>query len=96
MRARHGHRSGEPTKPRAKEQDHAPLGTSGNPTVCPARPAHHVGLHLRCDLPEKGKGAGLVLPYCDTEAMNERLAEISNAVDPGAHAVLILELARFV
>lgn len=43
--------------------------------------------------PKKGKGAGLVLPYCDTEAMQEHLAEISSAVDPGAHAVLILDQA---
>ena len=43
--------------------------------------------------PKKGKGAGLVLPYCDTEAMQEHLFEISNAVDPGAHAVLILDQA---
>ncbi|MGF6175037.1 hypothetical protein ABIE33_003345 [Ensifer sp. 4252] len=43
--------------------------------------------------PKMGKGAGLVLPYCDTEAMQEHLAEISNAVDPGAHAVLILDQA---
>lgn len=43
--------------------------------------------------PKKGKGAGLVLPYCDTAAMNEHLKEISLAVDPGAHAVLILDQA---
>lgn len=43
--------------------------------------------------PKKGKGAGLVLPYCDTGAMNEHLKEISLAVDPGAHAVLILDQA---
>jgi hypothetical protein len=43
--------------------------------------------------PRKGKGAGLVLPYCDTEAMQDHLAEISQAVDPGAHAVLILDQA---
>ena len=43
--------------------------------------------------PKKGKGAGLVLPYCDTEAMQEYLVKISNAVDPGAHAVLILDQA---
>jgi hypothetical protein len=41
--------------------------------------------------PKKGKGAGLVLPYCDTDAMNQHLKEISLAVDPGAHAVLILD-----
>ncbi len=41
--------------------------------------------------PEKGKGASLVLPRCATPAMNAHLAEISRAVDPGAHAVLILD-----
>ena len=41
--------------------------------------------------PEKGKGAGLVMPRCDTSAMNEHLKEISSIVDPGAHAVLILD-----
>ena len=43
--------------------------------------------------PEKGKGAGLVLPYCDTEAMAAQLEEISQAVAPGAHAVLLLDQA---
>ena len=43
--------------------------------------------------PKKGKAAGLVLPYCDTGSMNQHLAEISLAVDPGAHAVLILDRA---
>ena len=42
--------------------------------------------------PKKGKGAGLVLPYCDTGAMQEHLAEISQAVDPGAHASFDLEV----
>lgn len=84
---------GRRSQNRAKEQDDTPLGTSGNPTVGTARPAHHVGLYLRRDLPEEGQGSCLVLPYCDTEAMQEHLAEISNAVDPGAHAVLILDQA---
>jgi hypothetical protein len=41
--------------------------------------------------PEKGKGAGLVLPRCDSEAMSLHLAEISRSVSPGAHAVLMLD-----
>ena len=41
--------------------------------------------------PAKGKGAGLVMPWCDTDAMAAHLIEISAAVDPGAHAVLIVE-----
>jgi transposase len=43
--------------------------------------------------PAKGEAIGLVLPACNTEAMNLHLAEISAAVDPGAHAVLILDQA---
>jgi hypothetical protein len=43
--------------------------------------------------PGKGKGAGLVMPWCDTPAMEAHLVEISQAVDPGAHAVLILDQA---
>lgn len=31
--------------------------------------------------PMKGKGAGLVLPYCDIGSMNQHLAKISLAVD---------------
>ena len=43
--------------------------------------------------PAKGKGAGLVLRYCDTEAMAAQLAEISQAVALGAHAMLLLDQA---
>ena len=43
--------------------------------------------------PAEGKGAGLVLPRCTSEAMNLHLEEISQAVAPGAHAVLLLDQA---
>ena len=43
--------------------------------------------------PAKGKGAGLVMPWCDTPAMQAHLHEISAAVDPGAHAVIMLDQA---
>jgi hypothetical protein len=33
------------------------------------------------------------MPRCDTQAMTAHLAEISAAVEPGAHAVLILDQA---
>jgi len=33
------------------------------------------------------------MPWCDTQAMNAHLMAISGEVDPGAHAVLILDLA---
>ena len=43
--------------------------------------------------PALGKGAALVLPRCTTAAMALHLAEISSAVSPGAHAVLLLDQA---
>ncbi|MBM6583838.1 IS630 family transposase [Microvirga sp. BT689] len=43
--------------------------------------------------PAEGKGAGLVLPRCMTEAMTLHLAEIAQAVAPGAHAVVLLDQA---
>lgn len=43
--------------------------------------------------PAEGKAAGLVLPRCDTQAMALHLEEISQAVAPGAHAVVLLDQA---
>jgi hypothetical protein len=43
--------------------------------------------------PQHGKGAGLVLPSCNTEAMALHLEEIAAAVAPGAHAILVLDQA---
>ena len=41
--------------------------------------------------PERGIGAALVLPACNTEAMQLHLDEIATKVTPGTHAVLILD-----
>ena len=43
--------------------------------------------------PELGTGAALVLPACNTEAMQLHLDEIATKVAPGAHAILILDQA---
>jgi hypothetical protein len=43
--------------------------------------------------PREGKGAALVLPFCNTAAMNLHLAEIGERVSPGKHAVLLLHQA---
>ena len=43
--------------------------------------------------PAEGKAAGLVLPRCDTAAMTLHLAEVSQMVAPGAHAVILLDQA---
>lgn len=43
--------------------------------------------------PREGKGAALVLPYCNTEAMGLHLGEIATIVRPSHHAVLLLDQA---
>ena len=43
--------------------------------------------------PERGVGAALVLPRCDTQAMQRHLDEIATQVAPGAHAVVMLDQA---
>ena len=43
--------------------------------------------------PARRAAAGLALPRCNTAAMALHLAEISQAVEPGAHAVLLLDQA---
>lgn len=43
--------------------------------------------------PERGAGAALVLPRCNTLAMQLHLDEIAGRVAPGAHAILILDQA---
>ncbi|HEU4958706.1 MAG TPA: IS630 family transposase [Sphingomicrobium sp.] len=43
--------------------------------------------------PERGTGAALVLPACNTEAMQLHLDEIATKITPGAHALLLLDQA---
>jgi DDE superfamily endonuclease len=43
--------------------------------------------------PARGTGAGLAMPYADTEAMQLHLDEISRTVARAAHAVLLLDRA---
>jgi hypothetical protein len=38
--------------------------------------------------PKLGKAAALIMPWCDTHAMTQHLAEIARHVDEDAHAVL--------
>jgi hypothetical protein len=43
--------------------------------------------------PQEGKGAALVLPRCDTQAMSLHLAEVAQAVAPGAPGVMLMDRA---
>ena len=43
--------------------------------------------------PETGVAAGLVLPWCNTEAMGLHLADIAARVTPGKHCALLIDQA---
>ena len=43
--------------------------------------------------PKDGKGAALVMPRCDTQAMNLHPAEIATQIAPGAQAALLVDQA---
>ncbi|MGY4398972.1 hypothetical protein ACVWZA_004183 [Sphingomonas sp. UYAg733] len=80
---------------RPEERDHPALGPSRHPAFGAERPAHGIGLYYGAICPAEGTGAALVLPRCNTEGMALHLAEISAAVAPGAHAILLLDQARW-
>jgi hypothetical protein len=43
--------------------------------------------------PETGAAVGLVLPWCNTEAMDLHLVEIAAQITPGRHCVLLVDQA---
>jgi len=45
--------------------------------------------------PKEGKGAALVMPWCNTDAMAQHLAAIADKIEPGHHAVLLLDQASW-
>ena len=74
-----------------KEQDHPARGKTRHQTVSTQGPEDDLSLYLRGHLPEQGQG--LVMPCANTEALNAHLAEIGRIVEPGAHAVVMLDRA---
>ena len=79
---------------RPEEQDHAALGKARHAAFgarrisAPPRPISSAPSARRT-----ARAQALVLPSCNTEAMNLHLAEIATQVAPGAHAVLLLDQA---
>lgn len=73
------------------------MGAARDPPPRTARPTHDQGTKwayiFGAICPAKGKGAGLVMPWCDTHAMAEHLKLIGAEVAPGAHAILLLDQA---
>jgi hypothetical protein len=69
------------------------LGASRHPARAPHDQRTQSAYIFGAICPELGKGAGPVMPWCDTQAMQAHLAEISTMVEPGSHAVAILDQA---
>jgi hypothetical protein len=78
---------------RSEEQDHTALGETRNPALGAERPTNEIGLHLRRDLPGTRQGRGARPAFCNTQTMTLHLAEISIAIAPGAHAVVLMDQA---
>jgi hypothetical protein len=55
------------------------------------RAAHDQRTQSVC--PDRGAGAALVLPACNSEALQFHLDKIATKVAPGAHAILIVDQA---
>ena len=82
-------------------QDEARVGQKGTLTYIWARKGSRP--RMRCDqrhtnayifgavCPARDVGVALVLPDVDTESMNRHLAEISRNVQPGSHAVILID-----
>ena len=75
---------------RPEEQDYKALGKTGNAPLSTQGSAYALSLYIRCHLPGPGcrRGSG-----ASPAAMNLHLLEISAAVAPGAHAVVIVDQA---
>ena len=79
---------------RPEEQDHPAVGQARHPPERadaisePPRPTSSAR-----SARNRARAWALILPACNTEAMNLHLAEIAKAVAPGAHAVLLVDQA---
>jgi hypothetical protein len=69
------------------------LGDARDASLGAAGPAHGVDYIFGAIYPKTGTAAGLVLPWCNTEAMGLHLAEIAARVTPGKHCVLLVDQA---
>src|SRR6201981_576715 len=78
---------------RSEEQSDPGVGATRQPAGSPKGPRLRLVLCVWCGLPREGKAAALIMPVCNTAAMNHHLSEISSQVAPDAHAVVILDRA---
>ena len=64
------------------------MGQTRIPSAPPADQRYDSAYLFGAICPARGTGAGLAMPYADTEAMQLHLNEISRTVARGAHAVV--------
>src|SRR4051794_26583636 len=76
-----------------EEQDRPLLGQRGTRPRAPHDQRTRSVYIFGAICPQEGKGAALVLPRCDTQAMSLHLAEVAQAVAPGAHGVMLMDRA---
>ncbi len=78
---------------RTKNQNHPALGEPGNASLGPMDQRTRSAYIFGAIRPARGVGAALILPRCNTAAMILHLQEISVAIAPGAHAIVIVDQA---
>jgi hypothetical protein len=60
-------------------------------SLCNASSIFCIGFGAVC--PGRNTGIAVIMPRADTQAMQKHIDEISRAVAPGAHALIILDKA---
>src|SRR6201995_6180824 len=94
MRCGWGRRTNLPIAGPERDRGRGPLTTSvRNRPTCSVDQRTQSTYLFGAVCPELGTGAALVLPFCNSEAMQLHLNEIASKVSPGAHAIVILDQA---
>ena len=71
------------------------MGATGSRPVAPKDLGFASAYLFGAVCPSQGKAAALIMPICNTAAMNHHLCEISSQVAADAHAVVILDGASW-
>src|SRR5258706_8276840 len=80
---------------RPKEQPDPSVGQTGSRPMAPKDLGFASAYVFGAVCPSQGKAAALIMPICNTAAMNHHLCEISSQVAADAHAVVILDGASW-
>ena len=80
---------------RPKEHSDPGVGANRQPAGAPKDLGFASAYVFGAVCPSQGKAAALIMPICNTAAMNHHLSEISSQVAADAHAVVILDGASW-